>query len=221
MSQLFESDDIQLDVTRFSNKGKIYEVALLVFKHAEKKRAEYRINEIQGVFPESEIQAIKSKGPLTEIYFSTKFWSEYIPWYEWLSESDVLRLCAQESGLEIWELAEFIVDELKPKNWQVFSWMALAYRLSQHGSTLLEVLNEHVEEHDQALKNKRNNARRAGLASGKSRSESTHLTPEFINKNYQLLMATGTEERDVAAKLASRFGVTPDHIRKLRKKANK
>jgi hypothetical protein len=221
MSQSFESDDIQLNTKRFNKKKKTFLVAELVSKYAEKRRAEYRINEMQGVFPESEIQAIKSKGPLTEIYYSTKFWSDYIPWYEWLSESNVLSQCAQESGLEIWELAEFIADELKPKNWQVFSWMALAYRLSQHGSTLLEVLNEHVEEHDQALKNKRNNARRAGLASGKSRLESTHLTPEFINKNYQLLMTTGTEERNVAAKLASRFGVTPDHIRKLRKKANK
>ena len=99
--------------------------------------------------------------------------------------------------------------------------MALAYRLSQHGNTLLEVLNEHVEEHDQALKNQRNNARRAGLASGKSRSESSVLSPESVNKGYQILMATGTEERYVAANLARRFGVTPDHIRKLRKKANK
>lgn len=221
MSQSFESDDIQLNANRFIKKKKTFRVALLVSKHAEKRRAEYRINEMQGVFPESEIQAIKSKGPLTEIYYSTKFWSDYIPWYEWFSESDVLRLCAQESGLKIWELAEFIADELKPKNWQVFSWMALAYRLSQHGNTLLEVLNEHVEEHDQALNNQRKNARRAGLASGKSRSKSTYLTPESVNKNYQILMATGTEERNVAAKLASRYEVTPDHIRKLRKKANK
>jgi hypothetical protein len=221
MSQSFESDDIQLNANRFIKKKKTFRVALLVSKHAEKRRDEYRINEMQGVFPESEIQAIKSKGPLTEIYYSTKFWSDYIPWYEWFSESDVLRLCAEESGLEIWELAEFIADELKPKNWQVFSWMALAYRLSQHGNTLLEVLNEHVEEHDQALKNQRENARRAGLASGKSRSESTYLTPESVNKDYQILMATGTEKRNVAAKLASRYEVTPDHIRKLRKKANK
>ena len=221
MSQSFESDDIQLNANRFIKKKKTFRVALLVSKHAEKRRVEYRINEMQGVFPESEIQAIKSKGPLTEIYYSTKFWSDYIPWYEWFSESDVLRLCAQESGLEIWELAEFIADELKPKNWQVFSWMALAYRLSQHGNTLLEVLNEHVEEHDQALKNQRKNARRAGLASGKSRSESTYLNPESVNKDYQILMATGTEERNIAAKLASKYKVTPDHIRKLRKKANK
>ena len=116
MSQSFESDDIQLNANRFIKKKKTFRVALLVSKHAEKRRAEYRINEMQGVFPESEIQAIKSKGPLTEIYYSTKFWSDYIPWYEWFSESDVLRLCADESGLEIWELAEFIADELKPKN---------------------------------------------------------------------------------------------------------
>jgi hypothetical protein len=221
MSQSFESDDIQLNAYRFIKRKRTFRIALLVSKHAEKRRDEYRINEIQGVFPESETQVIKSKGPLTEIYYSTKFWSDYIPWYEWLSESDVLSLCAEESRLEIWELAEFIADELKPKNWQVFSWMSLAYRLSQHGNTLLEVLNEHVEEHDQDLKRQRSNARRAGFASGQSRLESTNLTPESVIKEYQKLMQTGTEERYVAEKLASRFGVTSSYIRILRNKAPK
>ena len=64
MSQSFESDDIQLNTKRFNKKKKTLLVAELVSKYAEKRRAEYRINEMQGVFPESEIQAIKSKGPL-------------------------------------------------------------------------------------------------------------------------------------------------------------
>ena len=221
MNQSFESDDIQLDIRRFIKKKKIFRVAELVSKHAEKRRTEYRNNEIHGMFPESEIQVIKSKGPLTEIYYSTKFWSDYIPWYEWMTESDVLSLCAKESGLEVCELAEFIADELKPKNWQVFSWMALAYRLSQHGNTLLAVLNEHAADHDEFLERQRSKARIAGLASGQTRKESAKLTPKLVSDQYQLLMHTGTEERNVAAKLASRYGVTPGYIRILRSKSLK
>ena len=221
MSQLFEPDDIQLDVTRFSKKGKIYEVAVFVSKHAEIRRAEYRLNEIQGKFPDAELRLIKSKGPLTQVYYFKKYWSDFIPWYEWMSEPNVLSMCAKECGLEIWELADFIADEFKPKNWQVFSWMALAYRFSQHGNKVLSVLDEYVVKHDEVLESQRSRARIAGLASGQSRSESSVLSPESVNKGYQILMATGTEERYVAAKLASRFGVTPDHIRKLRKKVNK
>ena len=221
MSQLFESDDIQLNVNRFSNKEKIYEVALLVSKHAEIRRAEYRLNEIQGKFPDAELQRIKSKGPLTQIYYFKKYWSDFIPWYEWISEPNVLSMCAKECGLEIWDLAHFIADEFKPKNWQVFSWMALAYQFSQHGNKVLSVLDEYVVKHDEVLESQRSRARIAGLASGHTRKESAKLTPKLVSEQYQLLMSTGTEERNVASKLASRHEVTPDHIRKLRKKANK
>lgn len=61
--------------------------------------------------------------------------------------------------------------------------------------------------------------RKAGLASGKARLKTARCTPESVAKECQTLMATGTEKRDVAAKLANRFKVTPDHIRKLLKKA--
>jgi len=221
MSQLFESDDIQLDVTPFNDKGKIYEVAVLVSKHAEIRRAEYRLNEIQGKFPDAELQLIKSKGPLTQVYYFKKYWSDFIPWYEWMSEPNVLSMCAKECGLEIWELADFIANEFKPKNWQVFSWMALAYRFSQHGNKVLSVLDEYVVKHDEVLESQRSRVRIAGLASGQTRKKIAKLTPEIVAKEYQLLMATGTQERDVASKLAGRHEVTSDHIRKLRKKANK
>lgn len=221
MSQLFESDDIQLDANRFSNKEKIYEVALLVSRYVENRRDEYRLRETQGVYPDSEFQLINSRGPLTQICYSKKYWSDFIPWYEWMSETSVLKLCAKECGLEIWELANLIAEEFRPKNWQIFCWMALAYQLSQHGSSALNVLNEYAVKFDEVLESQRSRARLAGLASGQTRKESAKLTSKLVSEQYQLLMATGTEERNVASKLASRYEVTPDHIRKLRKKANK
>jgi hypothetical protein len=62
--------------------------------------------------------------------------------------------------------------------------------------------------------------RLAGLKSGVARRETVRCTPEAVAKEYQTLMATGTEERNIAAKLATRFKVTSNHIRKLRKQAN-
>lgn len=62
--------------------------------------------------------------------------------------------------------------------------------------------------------------RAAGLKSGNARRENVRCTPEVVAREYQILMATGTEERNIAAKLATRFSVTSNHIRKLRKRAN-
>ena len=64
-------------------------------------------------------------------------------------------------------------------------------------------------------------ARKAGLASGESRRTEVKCTPAQVVREYQAMMATGTEERNVAARLAKRFAVTPDHIRNLRKKGTK
>jgi hypothetical protein len=220
MSALFETDEIQLDVNRFRNQKKIHEIALLVFKHAEKRRAEYRLNEIQGLYSDSEFQLIKSSGPLTQIHFSKKYWSDFIPWYEWISEPHVLRLCAKECGLEIWQLGQLVADEFKPKNWQVFSWMALAYQLNQYGNKVVSVLDKYVAKHDEVLEKQRSSARNAGLASGQIRKEKSKLTPKLVSEQCQLLMATGTEERNVASRLANRYRVTAGYIRKLLKKAN-
>lgn len=57
--------------------------------------------------------------------------------------------------------------------------------------------------------------RMAGQESGIARRKKAQLTPEAVAKLYQQEMATGTERRNVAAKLAKRFGVTSHHIRNL------
>ena len=64
-------------------------------------------------------------------------------------------------------------------------------------------------------------ARKAGLASGESRKTEVKCTPAQVVREYQTMMATGTEERNVAGKLAKRFNVTADHVRNLRKKGTK
>ena len=61
--------------------------------------------------------------------------------------------------------------------------------------------------------------RMAGRKSGIARRINVQCTPEQVAKLYETYLATGTEERYIAAKLATRFGVTSGHIRNLRKKA--
>ena len=61
--------------------------------------------------------------------------------------------------------------------------------------------------------------RMAGRASGAARRKKVPCTPEAVANLYETLMATGTEERNIAAKLAARFDVTPGRIRQLRKQA--
>lgn len=62
--------------------------------------------------------------------------------------------------------------------------------------------------------------RKAGRASGIARRAKALYTPELVEREYQSLMKTGTAERNIAAKLSVRWGITPNYIRKLRKKAN-
>ena len=63
--------------------------------------------------------------------------------------------------------------------------------------------------------------RMAGHKSGVARRSKVKCKPEEVARLYEVYMANGTEERNIAAKLATRFSVTPNHIRNLRKKAKK
>jgi hypothetical protein len=219
MNVLFVNDEVRLDASRFSKKKNIYPIALVVGMHAEKLRTQYRSEEEPGVYPEFEYRVIERHGPLTQTYWSQQYWSDFVPWYEWISEPIALRYCAKECDLEIWQLAQKIADEIRPKNWQVFSWMAMAYQSSQHSNDLLKLTNEYASQHRMMLKKQQSGARIAGLISGKIRRENAKVTPEEIHQHYQVLMATGTEKREVAGKLARRFGCSADYIRKIYKKS--
>lgn len=59
----------------------------------------------------------------------------------------------------------------------------------------------------------------AGQESGIARRKKAQLTPEAVAKLYQQEMATGTEKRNIAAKLANRFNLTSHQIRNLRRQA--
>jgi hypothetical protein len=63
--------------------------------------------------------------------------------------------------------------------------------------------------------------RMAGHKSGVARRSKLKCKPEEVARLYEVYMANGPEERNIAAKLATRFSVTPNYIRNLRKQAKK
>lgn len=92
---------------------------------------------------------------------------------------------------------------------------AIRHMVLQSASTKpVEMLRRQIEE---VSTMKRTQASTAGRASGAARRERAKCTADTVLKGYQALMATGTEEKDVAAKLATRHDVSADYIRRLRK----
>jgi len=196
---------IELDASRFSDDEGTRFVAEVVARHAEIQRKLYRAKEQPTKLGLLEIEG---------------YWSDSVPWYEWMSEPEVLHSCADECGLKIWQLAYLIAYQIRPNNWQVFSWMGMALQgIEYEKEHLSGSFIKHAIEFKTMREKQRAHASEAGRASGKVRSEDRRCTPEVVAKLYQTLMATGTEKRNVATKLATRFNVTPDHIRRLLGKA--
>lgn len=192
-----------MDTARFSGDEETFKIAIVVSRFAEMLRVAYRSTE----------EPIIAGKPGIQVY-----WSETVPWYEWMSEPEVLQPCAYECGIKIWQLAFLIAYQIRPNNWQVFSWMGMALQGSEYEN---EHLSGSLSQYAMAFKamreNNRNQAIRAGRASGKSRREDPKVTSSRVEKEYQIRMATGTQERYIAVELARQFDVTPEYIRWLRK----
>ena len=196
--------EIELDASRFSDEKATRVVAEVVARHAERRRREYRKTE---------------KPILLGLLGAEGYWSDSLPWYEWMTEPQILQPCAEECGIPVYELANVIAYQIRPNNWQVFSWIGVALEGRTHEHRLGLAAALYRSTLDDMRKTQRERASQAGRASGKARSENVRCTPEIVAKEYQILMATGTEERNIAAKLATRFNVTSNPIRKLRKQA--
>lgn len=195
--------DVHLDTARFSNDEETFKVAIVVKRFAEKLRVAYRKTEEPIIVGQPDIKG---------------YWSETVPWYEWMSEPEVLQSCADECGLKIWQLAYLIAYQIRPNNWQVFSWMGMALQGSEYEKEHLSgSLSQYAIAFKAMREKKHKQAIQAGRASGKSRREDSKVTSARVKKEYQIRMATGTEERNIAAILAKQFDVSPDYIRMLRK----
>ena len=123
--------DTELDVSRFDGDKEIRVVAEVVARHAEKRRREYRLTE----------QPVK-RGPLD----IEGYWSDSVPWCEWMTEPSILQSCAEECELPIFELANLIAYQIRPINWQVFSWMGMAIQGREYEEVLTDSLPKYATE---------------------------------------------------------------------------
>ena len=141
--------EIELDASRFSDDDETRVVAEVVARHAEKRRREYRLSE----------QPIKLG--LLEI---EGYWSDSVPWYEWMTETQILQPCAEECRLPIFKLANVIAYQIRPNNWQVFSWMGMALegREHEHRLGLASALYSHILKEER--EKRRTNAKAAADA---------------------------------------------------------
>jgi len=73
------------------------------------------------------------------------YWSQTVPWYEWMSEPRILQSCSEECGLKIWQLAEVIAYQIRPSNWQVFAWMSIALQSQNHEKAISDALLQSIE----------------------------------------------------------------------------
>lgn len=144
-----ESDEIELDLGRFSDDEETAIVAVTVAKHAEIRRNEYRSTE----------QPIK-RG-LLEV---EGYWSDSVPWYEWMAEPQVLQPCADECGMPIHDLAEVIAYQIRPSNWQVFTWMAIALKGQTYQAELMGAVGKYASALGAMRKKKQSDARAAADA---------------------------------------------------------
>jgi hypothetical protein len=193
-----------LDLHGFVSNPELIPIVEAIACYVDKSRARYKSAE----------QPIQM-GLLTDKIY----WSDTVPWYDWLTDLNALQACADECKLPSHGLANFIAYQLKPINWQVFAWMDIALREVEGNSVLASALVKYSSELAEMRDAQRVNASKAGIASGKARSETARCTPNQVASEYVTLMARGIDERNIASILANRFKLTPDHIRKLRKQA--
>ncbi len=102
-----------LDAALFVNDTELLRIAQAVSAAAEHARAVYRTTE---------------EPIILGLLGGMGYWSDSVPWFEWLTDLSALQRCADGLALPMAELANALAYRIKPPNWQTFAWMAEALR---------------------------------------------------------------------------------------------
>lgn len=126
-----------------------------------------------------------------------------VPWYLLLSGESNLEGCAALLDMRPHELAQWIACELDPPNSRVFLKLADALKVKLENS---EARQRSIAQHtDASIKS----------------AEKRRKLPKNISDKARELLATGTEQHEVAGKLARRYGVTTQAVGKALLKEKK
>jgi len=137
--------------------------------------------------------------------------SEATPWYELLTNGEVLKAIVRDTSWELDTLCKVIVEKLKPPNWELFFWMSQAIKANRDEDRVVKLFSERIEA-------KRYWAKKAGIKSGRVRraKKEPKITVEKACEQRERLLKAGKKKpRDIAGVIAKKHGVSPDWVRKL------
>lgn len=192
---------IHLNPKEFSGDKTAYKIAKAVSAFAEKRRAEYR----------------EKEKPIPGMLGGTFYYSETVPWYEWMEETDVLGSCADSIGMSMVDMADAIANRIQPPNWKIFSLMALALKWHEGGRSLATYKKKVEAEREK----KRKVLIEKGKNSGKKRTAKAKASLEKVKRVYDKLVQARRPRREIAGVIAQRLGVTADFVRKQLRKIKK
>ena len=110
MNLISNKSEIELDASQFRSDKQLHNVAKIVSKHAKKERKLFR----------------KTEEPINSVLLNIPtYWSDSVPWFEWMTDFEVLESCAEECGVQMNKLVKMIACEIRPTNWQVFFWLSV------------------------------------------------------------------------------------------------
>ncbi len=104
---------VRLDAAIFAHDAELLPIAQAISDAAERERARYRA---------------KEKPIALGLLGIEGYWSDGVPWFEWVSDVQKLDRCAKELQVTLADLADTIAYRIKPANWLMFSWMSEAIR---------------------------------------------------------------------------------------------
>lgn len=192
---------IKLDPKLIKGDSAVRALARLISAHVELYRADLTLSEIKQ-YKKS------SKPPPVGLLGGVLYPSEATPWYELLTNLEVLKAIVSDTNWELDVLCKGIVRNLKPPNWEVFFWMGIAIESDRHEGRVLKLFSD-------AREARKKNSQIAGKRSGVERKKIAKLDPEKARQKQKILLDAGYEKREIAALIAKEYQVQPQYVREL------
>lgn len=182
---------VKLDPKLFKSDPLVHQLARVVSENIERYR----------------LDLIGAEPPLEGLLGGVIYPSEATPWYELLTNGEVLKAIVRDTSWELDALCNVIRNKLMPPNWEVFFWMGHAIKAFRAE----DLLSEHIEA-------KKYWAKKAGIESGKVRrakKEPKMTVEKACEERERLLKAGKKKPRDIAGVIGKKHGVSADWVRKL------
>ena len=117
LTMFIGTDDVHLKPANYQNRANLLPLVDAIVKETEHERERQRANESPRAAVLRRGQGL-IQGPGPDYYPC-----DHRPWYELLTDWNVISRCAVALGIEKTALLKLVIEELGPPNWLVFFWM--------------------------------------------------------------------------------------------------